>query len=143
VILSDKLKIPPWPKLPAGRKTTVACDQMLAVFAPAKEQPGDDQAALGGPRLGPLQVFDANGDKNDVNLTDGPRQVLCRRIMYQRQEDIAIIWGSLPGEPVKDAVLYHDDKRRRTLQTFKSPQLIWHRRDNRVETKGIEAHGGT
>ncbi len=142
VLLSKKLKVPPWGKLPKGRKTMMVCDRMLARFDPPDDKPDDRADSLGGPKVGDLALFDARGDENDVNLVDGPRQVLCRRVLYQRARDLAIIWGSLPGEPLKDAVLYHEDKERGTLNSWKSPKLIWHRQTNRIEAKDVEVRGG-
>lgn len=142
VVLADKLNVAPWPALPKGRKTMLACDTMLARFAAPDQNAAPRADALGGPQLGPLEMFDASGAKNDVNLVDGPRQVLCRQIEYRGDKDIATIWGSLPGEPLRDAVLYYDNRERHTLSTWKSPKIIWHRSNNRVETKGIEIRGG-
>ena len=92
--------------------------------------------------MGELELFDATGVANDVNMIDGPRQVLCRRVLYERERDIAVIWGSLPGEPVKDAVLYHEDKKRGTLNSWKSPKLIWYRKTNRIESRDVRMDGG-
>ena len=142
MLLGKQLTIRPYTvALPAGRKTVMVCDTMLAKFAAPDDKDPKKGDPLGGPRVGELVLFDAAGVEHDVNMVDGPRQVLCRRVLYQRQRDIAIIWGSLPGEPVKDAVLYHEDKRRGTLNSWKSPKLIWYRTTNRVESLDVRMDG--
>jgi len=141
VLLSEKLTIRPLRKLPDGRKTMMVCDKMLARFAPPED--ADAEEPLGGPQVGQLVLFDATGTENDVNMVDGPRQVLCRRVVYHGGEkDTAEIWGSLPAEPVRDAVLYYENKSTGALNSWKSPKLIWHRKTNRIEAKGVEARGG-
>ncbi len=140
VVLAEKLNVRPWGKLPAGRKTQLDCEQMQARFAAPESAPaGKADLAQSGPAVGPLDFFDATGD---VNLEDGPRQVFCQRILYQRISDIANIWGSLPGEPVKNAIMYYRDAQRGVLDSWKSPKLIWHRKNNRVEAKDADVRGG-
>ncbi|MCD4699852.1 MAG: hypothetical protein K8R91_04690, partial [Phycisphaerae bacterium] len=140
VVLAEKLNVRPWGKLPAGRKTQLDCEKMKARFAePIKKDAGEDAASASGPAVGPLEFFDATGD---VNLEDGPRQVFCQRILYQRDSDTATIWGSLPGEPKKNAVMYYRDAQRGVLNSWENPQLIWYRKTNRVKGKGVKVRGG-
>ncbi|MDY7009904.1 MAG: hypothetical protein SVV80_04040 [Planctomycetota bacterium] len=140
VVLAEKLNVRPWGKLPTGRKTQLDCDKMKAVFAePEKKNAEKDAASASGPAVGPLEFFDATGD---VNLQDGPRQVFCRQILYQRDTDTAIILGSLPGEPKKNAIMYYRDAKRGVLNSWVNPRLIWYRKTNRVEGKGVRVRGG-
>ncbi len=140
VVLAEKLNVRKWDKLPAGRKTRLDCEKMKACFAkPEKKADGKEASDRSGPAVGPLDLFDATGD---VKLEDGPRQVFCQRILYQRISDTAIIWGSLPGKPVKNAEMYYRDAQRGVLNSWKSPKLIWHRKNNRVEARDADIRGG-
>ncbi len=137
VVLAKKLNVRPWGKLPEGRNTVLDCEKMNAQFAAPDKT---DAASASGPAVGALNLFDATGD---VNLEDGPRQIFCQRILYQRKPaDTAIIWGSLPGEPKKNAIMYYRDVQRGVLNSWKNPQLIWYRATNRVVGKGVEVRGG-
>ncbi|RKY81858.1 hypothetical protein DRP98_09745, partial [candidate division KSB1 bacterium] len=139
IVLSEKLNIHRW-KLPPGRNTMLHCDRILVQFAPAERHPRKQKTTAEGITIGPVELFDARGQ--NVHLRDGPREVFCQRILYQRRNDVAIIWGSLPGNPEKDAILYYQDEKKGTLNTWKSPKIIWFRKTNRIVTKGVESYGG-
>ncbi len=136
VVLAKKLRVLPWGKLPEGRNTELNCEKMKAQFA----APDKDAASGSGPAVGSLDLFDATGD---VKLEDGPRQIFCQRILYQRlPADTAIIWGSLPGKPKKNAIMYYRDVQRGVLNSWENPKLIWYRKTNRVEAKDVKVRGG-
>ncbi len=136
-----QLNIRPWGKLPEGRNTVLDCEKMKACFAEPKDKVSVKAGTVPiSDRSWVLDLFDATGD---VKLEDGPRQVVCQRILYQRNPaDTAIIWGSLPGEPKKNAIMYYRDVQRGVLNSWKNPKLIWYRATNRVEGKGVEVRGG-
>ena len=150
VVLLEKLNVRPWEKLPTGRKTFMNCDRMLAKFAPPPPAPvavaaapapvgsGDSILGASGPQMGPLDLFDAYGN---VNLQDGPRQVLCQRLLYERASDIALIYGALPDEAPKDAILYLQEPGKPVSFT-RSPKITWYRQTNRIVTEGVTAGGG-
>ena len=141
IVMSEKLPIRRWKDLPAGRNITLRCDRILVQFAPAQKATKPSKTPLQGITIGPVDLFDARGE--NVNLRDGPREVFCQRILYQRRNDVAIIWGSLPGKtPKKDAILYYQDEKKGVLNTWKSPKIIWFRKTNRIVTKSVESHGG-
>ncbi len=148
VLLSKRLSIRPFAEaLPPGRMTMLVCDALLAKFAEpegAARPAGVDpvRGPLSGPRSVDLILFDAKGVKSDVNLTDGPRQVLCRKVVYRKATDTAVIWGSLPHEPVKDAVLYYNDPKTRRITSWRSPKITWHRTTNRVISEKVRLDGG-
>jgi hypothetical protein len=153
MVLRERMKIRPWKDLPAGRNTALECDHMLAMFGPPEDKgstayPRDPQA---GPQIGPLDMFDAFGVKDQpddlVRLEDGPREVHCRRLIYQRTDekdpargDTAVLLGSLPGEPPRPAVVYVTDKG--NTNTIQGPRLIWDRKNNRIEVPRLEGSGG-
>jgi hypothetical protein len=143
VALKEKLNVPEWSELPPGRHTVLSCERMLAQFAAPDDGPASAtasaEAGAAGPRVGRLELFDA---RRDVNLKDGPRQVVCQRLLYERSKDIAIIHGHLAGKPPRNAVVYLQGEQGRTLNTWKSSKLIWHRKTDRIETAGVEAGGG-
>jgi len=126
--------------MPRGRNTSLDCDRMLATFAKpdlsAITRPAEGTT---GPRVGKLMLFDARGD---VNLKDGRQEVVCQRMLWQRETDVAVIWGYLVGQRPKDAVIYYEDKTKGRLYDAKSPNITWNRKTNRVVTGRVEAHGG-
>lgn len=150
--LRERLRIRPWRDLPTGRKTALECDSLLAMFGPPEDKgssayPRDPQA---GPQVGPLNMFKAFGVKGQpedlVRLEDGPREVYCRRLDYQRigekeaARDTMVLLGSLPGEPARPAVVNVTDKG--TVNTVQGPRLVWDRKNNRIEVPRIEGSGG-
>ncbi len=152
IVGKDKLNVPrdQWGTLPAGRKTRLECDTMTARFGepvntpatqpstrPARRSGGDPLRE--GPTMGPLDLFSATGD---VSLKDGPRHVLAQRLIYNRDKDLAVVWGFLEGKPpAKGSITYEDPQTGRT-QTVASPKFIWYRRDNRIFSEDVSATGG-
>ena len=98
---------------------------------------GIDEAGYG-PKLGPLELFNATGN---VNLTDGPRQVIGQRLIYDRKRDIVLIYGYRKGGRLANATLIEKDPVKMTERTVSSPKIIWHRETNRVEAGKISASG--
>ena len=155
--LVTNLKIPDWgPDVPAGRKTSLSCDRMLAKFGKPDDKkaaatkpatmpatrpatrPAADDVFDAGPKLGPLELFNATGN---VNLTDGPRQVIGQRLIYDRKRDIVLIYGYRKGGRLANATLIEKDPVKMTERTVSSPKIIWHRETNRVEAGKISASG--
>lgn len=140
IVLLKELNVRPIKDMPRGRDTSLDCDSMLATFAepdaPATTRPAERTS---GPRVGELRLFNARGD---VSLKDGRQQVVCQRLLYQRETDVAVIWGFLVGQRPKDAVIYYEDRPKGRLHRVKSPNITWNRKTNRVVTGGVEAHGG-
>ncbi len=163
VALADELPVPreTWGTLKDGRKSILRCDSMLAQFGPPEDKPStrpaEPESVLvrpvatrpakrpsgdilsEGPALGPLDVFSAAGD---VNLKDGPRQVLGQRIMYSREKDLAIVYGFKEGQEPANAVFVYEDPNSGRSQTWSSPKIIWQRQDNRIVTEEIKGSGG-
>ena len=143
MVKRKELKIRPLSDLPPGRRLIMACESMEAEFAPPDARPGRGApAAAVGSRLGELVRFYAVGD---VNLKDGPRQVLCQRILYRREpgRQVAIIWGFREGAPPRNAELYeHDERTGRLRRVTRSPKLAWYPRNNRIVVMKVRASGG-
>lgn len=152
ILLARKLNVPrdTWGVLPEGRKTILKCGSMMAKFGEPEEKPttrpGEAQSArsggdpLGrGPTLGPLDLFSA---KRDVNLKDGPRQVLAQRLIYNRAKDLAVVWGFLEGKPPAKASIIVEQPEQGRAQTWSSPKLIWYRQDNRILAEDVTGGGG-
>jgi len=155
VVLADQVNRPDWPQpLPAGRRSEITCDRLLARFAeppkpatrpatkPASRPataPADDLDL--GPRLGPLKLFHATGQ---VNMRDGTRQVLAQRLVYDRSTelDLAIIWGYLPGQPEADAHIYEEDPDKGTSRSWSSPKIIWDRKNDTITADKATGGGG-
>lgn len=152
VLLTNRLNVPrdEWGTLPAGRKTILKCENMMAKFGPpadkAATQPSTRPAARTagdplreGPTLGPLDLFSATGD---VNLKDSPRQVLAQRLIYNRAKDLVVVWGFMEGKaPAKATIIYEDPEAGRS-QAWSSPKLIWYRQDNRILAEDVSGAGG-
>ena len=95
-----------------------------------------------GPRLGPLELFTAT---DDVNLKDGPVQILGCRLVYDRKKAEAVVWGSLPGKPVKNARVYDEDPVSGKSRSWASPTITVFfegREIKEVVTKGVTGQGG-
>jgi len=96
-----------------------------------------------GPTMGPLDLFSASGD---VNLKDGPRQVLAQRLIYNRESDLAVIWGYLENQaqmrPLPKASIVYEQPETGRAQTWTSPKLIWYRQDNRILAEDVSGGGG-
>jgi hypothetical protein len=130
VVLADRLNTPPWPEDMGGRKTRLRCERLAATFRRAADanRPG------GGPRVGTLKHFNAQGG---VNLVDGDRvrwQAVCESLDYDQKADRLILLGYLPGEPRKMATLRREDFR--TMPPKVDPPvsaegIIWVRQNER------------
>ena len=152
VVLTNRLNVPrdQWGTLPAGRKTILKCENMMAKFGlpedkasaqpstrPSVRTAGDPLRE--GPTLGPLDLFSATGD---VNLKDTPRQVLAQRLIYNRLTNLVVVWGFLEGKvPSKATIIYEDPQAGRS-QAWSSPKLIWYREDNRILAEDVSGTGG-
>ena len=144
VVLADKLNVPrdQWGKLAPGRKTVMTCASMMAKFAEpdktASTRPARDVMEEG-PDIGPIELFSATGD---VNLRDGPRQVLAQRLVYNGPRDLAVIWGFLEGKPPANALVVYEDPATGRSQSWSSPKVVWFRQDNRIITENVTGTGG-
>ncbi len=148
IVLADRMNVPRerWGTLQEGRKTILACGNMMVKFGPGEEggsesppAAGADVLAAGGPDLGPIELFSAS---TDVNLRDGPRQVLAQRLIYNRMKDLAVIWGFLDGKPPANAMVVYEDPATGRSQSWSSPKIIWYRRNNRIITEEVVGAGG-
>jgi len=143
VVLAEMLNVPreQWGELKDGRRTILKCDNMLAKFAPADKpatQPAGDVLEQG-PDLGPVEMFSAT---KDVNLKDGPWQVVAQRLVYDRVRDLAVIWGFTEGAPVASATVYNEDPTTGRSQSWASPKIVWYRQNNRIVTEEVTGAGG-
>jgi hypothetical protein len=126
------LKVPDYGKnVPAGRKTSLRCDEMKAIFEPPKKTqetktptsgPSDPLAV--GPKIGALKLFNATGK---VNLTDGGKQLVGQRLLYSRLQELVQVYGYLEGQPKADAMIIDKDPIRRTEKIIRSPKILWWR----------------
>jgi hypothetical protein len=144
VVLTKRLKVRPWGELPSGRNMKMHCDRMFAEFAPP--EPGEGARggdALTGPRVGPLELFRARAAGREyVRIFNPPIEVFCRRVLYQRARDIAIVYGHLENEPPRNALIYRKDPTRRRLDVMEeSSKIIWRPSTNRVEARGVKVTG--
>ncbi len=176
VLLTEKLNIPKWQNLPKGRKAMLSCQKLMAVFAEPKEDKAKDKEVkdkeakdeakgkeakdkeakdkegsevfMGrGPRLGPPELLRATGG---VNLKDGPLQIMGERLIYELRKGgnkaEAVVWGSMPGKPVKNAKVYHEDPTTGQSRGWASPTITVYfegREIKEVITKGVTGQGGT
>ena len=122
----------------------LSCQELLAIFAAPEPKEGKDKDVTSrGPRLGPLELFTATGD---VNLRDGSMQILGQRLVYDHKKGEAVVWGSLPDKPVKNAEVHHEDLATRKHLSWTSPTITVHfegREIKEVITKGLTASGGS
>jgi len=143
VVLTEKLDVPrqQWGVLTDGRRTVLKCGHMMVKFAPPDEattRPAGDVLAEG-PDLGPVEQFTAQAD---INLKDGPWQVLAQQIKYYRPLDRALILGYLDGKPAANATVYHEDPKTGRSQSWASPKIVWFRKNNKIVTEQVTGAGG-
>ena len=147
VLLAESLNVPrdQWGPLEAGRKSVLTCGNMMAKFgepdkkAKPKTRPARGDVLEEGPDLGPLELFSAT---RDVNLKDGPRQVLAQRLIYNRLNDLAVLWGFLEGQPPANATVLHEDPMTGRSQSWSSSKIIWYRRNNKIVSENVTGAGG-
>ncbi|MCP4376379.1 MAG: hypothetical protein GY794_09420, partial [bacterium] len=142
------LKVPDYGKnVPAGRKTNLRCNELLAMFDPPKEKQPTTKPAKGstdpfdvGPKIGPLKFFKATGD---VNLLDGNKQVVGQRLIYSRLKELFQVYGYLPNHPKANALIIDKDPQKQTEKVIKSPKILWWRATKangyreKIEAKGV------
>jgi hypothetical protein len=148
----ENLKVPDYGKaLPAGRKTSLRCDELLARFDPPKPQAPKAKTATSkpasgqadpfdvGPKIGSLKFFNATGN---VNLVDGSKQIVGQRLIYSRLKELVQVYGYLANKPKADAYLIDKDIINNTERVVKSPVILWWRgtKANGFKEK-IEAEG--
>ncbi len=154
LVLRRRLKTPAWGKLDHGRLTRLYCHKMIAHFAAAEPdepetttgpttQPATEPAQVAaGPRIGPLEYFQATGD---VDLKDGVREVrwiLAQVLTYDADADRVEIYGSLPNRPPSDARLQYDNLNTQRSNTVTSPKIIWYRKNDKIVTGDLRGSGG-
>ncbi|MGC9453289.1 MAG: LptA/OstA family protein [Phycisphaerae bacterium] len=143
--LLENVPHPEWPAdgLPAGRRAALACEELMARFAEADDEPTPGEAdETGGPRIGALDVFTAS---KDVNLRINESQIQGERLMYHRANDLAVVWGYLEGErPARAQIDYEapDTGRRTTVRSSRITAFLRDGEVYRVETGPAEASGG-
>ncbi len=136
LVRKAKLPVRAWPALASGRHTVLNCGNLTARFARAAPAPAPE-AGADGPRIGRLQMFDAN---TSVNLFDRAErvEVLCDRILYQRTRDVAIIDGAAGTS----AAVTYLDKRENLPNTLRAPRIIWYPKTDSFRVMGGEVLGG-
>ena len=158
---TEGLKLPPWPELKEGRLSKVACDRMIAKFAPPAQKapttatstaskpvvsrPASDW--ISGPAVGALEQFTA---LKDVNMEDGVRQkrtVQCQRLIYDRPTDVVEVFGALENQAPSNARMIVEDLDAGTSTPYQSPRIIWYRKNasrtnERIVTEKLTGAGG-
>ena len=158
MITQKDIKTPPVSTMPEGRNARLRCDSLFAVFSEAakEEQPAkaakEEQApkaasappaqGVANPRLGSLESFQAIGG---VNLIDGTLNIICQRLEYDRPTETATVWGSLPGQPAKEASMFFTDAKTQRFQkeSFPKAKIFFdHLKGNEVVKYEIEKISG-
>jgi hypothetical protein len=144
----------PWGELKTGRNTAVNCDYMTAEFAAAPAAaaatataPVKSASPIEGMTMGPLQMFEAIANARDPKdaayLKDGPREMWFRRLLYNhdpaKDKDVAVIWGYLENEPLRNARVI---TRGQAAGNLDSPKILWDRKTNKFEARDVSSAGG-
>ncbi len=143
VVGTDRLNVPDWGDLPPGRRTVLLCNNLTAGFDPPDTPADTDAVRTTGPPVGDLRQFTAT---EDVNLTEGPWQFLGEVMIYNRHpedrdKDLVILRGHMPGKPVADANLFYEDGQTGQSQKWASPQILFYPGSQRVETGKVTGGG--
>ncbi len=146
LLMKEQLHVRPWEQLPVGRNTVLNCQHLLAQFGPTESKVPTTAPATeeSGPRLGPLELFDAS---DEVFLRDSVEgvEIGCQRILYKlrrdhaegQPKDIAKIMGA----PGRDAVVNYRDRSGR-LHTLQSPLILWYPETNEFKSGKTQVVGG-
>ena len=141
VVLKDKLKTRPWGELTEGRTMKMDCDQMFAEFAPPEDgsattRPSDP---LSGEGVGPLELFRARAAEGGrhIGIRYDTYRIFCRRIVYQRSKDLAILYGHLENEPPANAVIINEDFKRSRFTNIHNSRVLWRPKTDRFEAQGV------
>ncbi len=145
--LLEGIPHPEWSieQLPSGRHATLTCEQMVARFGEPSEDPSAGAVAaddVAGPRVGPLDMFTAT---EQVNLRINEAHIQGERLLYHRENDLAVVWGYREGRPVANAQIDYEDPQTGRRSTVRSSRFTAFIRDGevyRVETGPAEAVGG-
>jgi hypothetical protein len=130
------LNLPPWPDvLPAGRKTAMRCEELLAQL---EKRPSSGVGAPDRPG-GLAYSLDRFEAAQAVLLEDGDYRVEAQRVIYDRQPDIVWIYGYLQDQRPADATF----TTRQPYNVTRSPEFTWVRGSNRVYTGAIRGTGAT
>ena len=155
-IVKPQESVRPWGELKTGRNTSVNCDYMTAEFAAAPPPapsattttaPAPSASPMEGMAMGPLQMFEAIANVRDPKdaayLKDGPREMWFRRLLYNhdvaKDKDVAVIWGYLENEPLRNARVI---TRGQAAGNLDSPKILWDRKTNKFEARDVTSVGG-
>ena len=146
--LTDRLDPPPpaWPELAAGRIGRLRCDTLNVAFDDPNDQRATgrpDRIVEGGPRVGPVKSFRAEGG---VNLVDGDRQrrqAVCETMTYDASTDLVKLIGSASPRSRKPASLRFENLDTRRTQQFSGSQILWFRKGNKDRVVVQDATGTT
>lgn len=124
-------RIRPMEQLQAGRYIWLNSEDMIARFG----DDADDSAVQQGPRVGSLRMFAANGAP--VEVGDDTRRVTGRRVVYDRELDVAQIFGNAPGETGGQA--FATDPQ---YGLVGADSWIWRMSEGRLIMQNVRATGG-
>jgi hypothetical protein len=150
VVLAGGLKTPDWGELASGRKMDIRCEKLMAWFAepetdeeaPAAVETQPAEVPEIGPRVGRLKQFSAS---RRVSMRYDKASATAERVLYARPDEgdeVATLWGHLPGERTANAQLTYEDPETGRMQTVSSPKITWFPEGNRIVTEKAIGTGG-
>jgi lipopolysaccharide export system protein LptA len=146
LVREEGLNVPEWPEQSDGRVGRLRCEQLsVAFFPPEDDAPtaaADETDPLtGGPRVGGLKQFVAEGD---VNLIDGEqirRQGVAERVTYDAGTDVVTLLGALPGQGARQAVLRTENRDTGRSEQVSASQILWLRKTDRIIAREVAGSG--
>jgi len=137
LVLKGKLKVRPWGELKEGRTMTMSCDRMFAEFGAPDSRSASTGSSdpISGEGVGPLELFRARAAKGRryVKIHYGAYRIVCRRIVFKRSDDLAILYGHLENEPPANAEIVNEDNFTRITNS----RILWRPKANRFEAQGV------
>jgi len=149
VVLAGGLNTPDWGELESGRTMDIRCEKLMAWFAeegvearPTAPTTRPAEVPDLGPRIGRLTQFSAS---RRVLMRYDKAEAIGERVLYTRPDEgdeMATLWGHLPGERPANAQLTYEDAETGRFQTVASPKIIWFPKNNRIVTDKTIGTGG-
>jgi hypothetical protein len=135
-----------WDAMTFARQTTLLSDELYVRFSRPATRPAVAETSgaelFRNPPLGSPALIQATGD--NVQVTDSQYTALCRLLVYQRDLDMAVMYGAKDKSPTQNAAVYYEDPSKGGMAHVEGWRVtVTRTKDGRIEAQaeGIRAGG--